>query len=87
MNTIQEFIDFCEKHQGQRFWNVLDEIKSDELDLKAVIWRDAIRSNTDYKLELYTFDFILATYKAACDMFGKEEFDQDLTQFYNDNKE
>lgn len=86
MKTIQEFIAWCEQHKDKRFWQQVDDEQLSPADWdKLVCWRDAIRDNTDIKAEFYTIADILKQYKQACALFSQAEFDQDLTQYFNDN--
>ena len=86
MNTIQEFIAFCEQHKTERFWYVVDDIRNEAVELQCQLWREAIASNTDNSLN-FKMSSILAKYKQGCALFGADKFNQDLTQFFNDNKE
>lgn len=88
-STPAEFVQWVETHinAGDKyFWNAteLDDADAQEKDV-LYLWRNSIFRNTVHTEKPTSLAILMLLYHEGCDLFGKEEFEHDMQQFYDDN--
>ena len=84
MKTLEEFLTWLKQHYNERWWNALEQLSDNDKDI-AYKWRDSILNNTDPSQFLNSCGEVSHLYNCSCKLFGKEQFDKDITQSFNDN--
>lgn len=86
--TLEQFLNWVRKNVKEGkcgFWDCLNKDVPKEWSDSVYMWRDSIQENTTKHGKWGDNRVILNKYNEGCRLFGKDEFEKDVTQFYNDN--